>query len=155
MRREVLALVALLALAAWRGPAAADDGRAAETGETTEADQLQGSWAVVSVEIEGKKKKVFSDQEETLTFDRGKMTHKMGFTSNTSTYKTDNAKRLRELDLIAPKHDDPKVIKTTRAIYRIDGDTLKIAYSFTYLGRDRPNAFEGPDVYAIILKRKQ
>jgi hypothetical protein len=46
-------------------------------------------------------------------------------------------------------------METTRAIYQIDGDTLKIAYSLTYLGRDRLTSFEGPDVYLLILKRKK
>jgi uncharacterized protein (TIGR03067 family) len=151
-----LRMPVLFCLLACPGLASAwDRGETADNAETTQTDQLQGTWVVVGVQVEGKKTKLFNADEETLSFERGKLTHKVGFTTHTSSYRTDANKPRKELDMTAPKFDDPKVMKTTKAIYRIDGDTLKIAYSLTYLGRDRLTAFEGPDVYLVILKRKK
>jgi uncharacterized protein (TIGR03067 family) len=153
MTRGVLALAVLLGLAPWHGPAAArDGGRPAESAETT-ADELRGTWAVVSVDVGGEKKKVYD--EETLTFDRGKLTHKIGFRNDTNSYRIDATKSRKELDLVGPKWDDPKVVVTTKTIYRIDGDTLQIAYSLLRLGKDRPTSFGGEDVYVVILKRQK
>jgi uncharacterized protein (TIGR03067 family) len=142
----------LLSLALCPRITLADSGQPAETGETVDVDPVRGSWAVVELNIGGKKHKM-QETVETLTFERGKLTHKIGVRNETCSYLTDPTKTYKELDMSAPKWDEPMVINTTRVIFRIDGDTLELAYSLTRLGGERPTSFSGPDVYVVTLKR--
>jgi uncharacterized protein (TIGR03067 family) len=154
MSRTLLSVGFLLCQVGWPGLAAARDaGRPEETGDATAADDLRGTWKVVRVELPGKNRDVGPDQEEVLTFDRGQLSHKAGFTTSTSSYRIENMRGRQELEMSRTNVGDPRVLAVTRVIYRVDGDTLRLAYSLTRLGKELPASFEGPDVYVVVLKR--
>jgi uncharacterized protein (TIGR03067 family) len=77
-------------------------------------DKLQGSW---TAEKEGKKIVLrFSKDSFTLTFD-GKASFK-------GTYKFDGSKKPKELDMTITEGEKFQG-KTSKAIFEVDGDTLK------------------------------
>jgi uncharacterized protein (TIGR03067 family) len=73
--------------------------------------------------------------------------------SDTGTYKTDPKKDPAEIDLMPPaEKKDPPVY----GIYKIDGDTMTLAFTRGKPGGGRPAKFEsaeGSDVIVITLKR--
>jgi uncharacterized protein (TIGR03067 family) len=94
-------------------------------------------------------------QEQTLTFENGKVTMKQAVRNETGAYKTNTAKSLKEIDLITPKNGNAKDTETMKGVYRIDSDTLKIAFSMPGPMTNRPSGFDAKDIGIIILKRKK
>src|SRR5262249_41740010 len=110
MTRTLLLLAAFFCAAAWHFPAAArDGGRPAESGDvTTLSDQLRGTWVMASLEIIGNKIDNPGGMEQLITFETGgKVTMKDGMRNEVGTYKVNDAKRPREIDLTTPRGGNP------------------------------------------------
>jgi uncharacterized protein (TIGR03067 family) len=103
--------------------------------EKKDEDLIQGSWTVVSLEIEGKVNKgpfkggtwVFNDKEVAI-LDRDKVLAK-------GTFVLDSKKKQRTVELTGI---DEQKDKTFYGIYQIEKDTLTLCY-----GDDLPKEFSG------------
>jgi uncharacterized protein (TIGR03067 family) len=153
MTRQLPRLTVLASLLALSGLAAADQGERTDNSETTVAGQLRGTWVAVSLEHGGKKEDPPKGRELTFVFDGGKLLINEGNHPEEGSYKTNDSKSLREIDLIPPKKLKNNA-ETIKGIYRIDGDTLKLA--FTHRGA-RPTGFDAKDEESgvITFKRKK
>lgn len=104
-------LVGLLGVSAVQGDPADD------------LDKLQGTWKVVSLEREGKKK----PEDEIKTFKviikEDKFILREGDKDFEATLKLDPAKKPRSLDLLVKDGDK---LETIKGIYHLEGDDLKI-----------------------------
>jgi uncharacterized protein (TIGR03067 family) len=155
-----LGLTALVCLAAWCGSAAAwDKGELTDNAETTIPSPLHGSWVLVSSEINGIKEVAPTGNEESvLTFngDRflDKFIVKRGRQIEEGIYKLNDSKMPKEIDHIMKlERKYVKGVLTFKGIYRIEGDTLKLAFSYS---GPRPTAFESKDDNSVVMifKRK-
>jgi uncharacterized protein (TIGR03067 family) len=158
MTRTLLLLAAIFCAAAWHVPAAArDGGRPPESGEAAPAgDQLRGAWVLEAVEIMGKKIDGPGGMEQVLTFEAGgKVTMKDGMRNEAGTYKVNNSKRPREIDLTTPRGGNANTTETILGLYEIKGDRLRIAFSGNGPGGVRPKSMDGNDVAIVVLKRKK
>jgi uncharacterized protein (TIGR03067 family) len=133
--RLCLALGAACLLAA--GPLArADD---AKKDQEKELKDLEGTWKVVSREVDGKKA---SDEEvKKLTLSIGAGGKAALMSEGTAVAKADMtvypAKKPKEVDLLIPEGENKG--QTARGIYELSGDTLKICYAPP--GKERPAEF--------------
>jgi uncharacterized protein (TIGR03067 family) len=158
MTRTLLLLAAIFCAAAWHVPASArDGGRPPESGEAAPAgDQLRGAWVLEAVEIMGQKIDGPRGMEQILTFEAGgKVTMKDGMRNETGSYKANEGKRPREIDLTMLRNGKANETETILGLYEIKGDTLRIAFSGNGLNGARPTSFEGKDVAIVVLKRKK
>jgi uncharacterized protein (TIGR03067 family) len=113
-----------------------------------EKAKLQGTWTVTKVMVRGEdKSKDFGfGAGATCIFAGDKVTMKFGSESHEGTFKiVDGKKKPMQIDLSLPKQMDVK------AIYEIDGDTLKIATGEK--GTDRPTAFDAKDIQVMTFKK--
>src|SRR5580698_5931830 len=100
MLRKRLGLAALVCVAAWHNSAAAwDKGEPADNAETTIVGRLQGSWAMVSVEFMGMKIATPQGQEVTFTFKGDKFIVSQGMGQEEGSYKLNDRKMPKEIDL--------------------------------------------------------
>jgi uncharacterized protein (TIGR03067 family) len=129
---------------------------AAELGaDDKDLAKLDGTWAVQSVEVGGMK---FPDEAlknfpGPLTIKGGKWALKAGERTQTGTFTADAAKKPARMD-VKPENG-ANAGKTLQAIYRLDGDTLKVCYAPP--GQDRPTAFDTKDKagYALIGYKRE
>jgi uncharacterized protein (TIGR03067 family) len=151
MKRKLLGMAALMCMLGWSSAATAwDRGEPTETGETTTAgDGLRGTWSLVGVELMGRKIDL-PKMQMTITFDKGKAVMNDGTRREESTYKIDDSKTPKEIDIHGPKNQGNQTMK---AIYKFESDTLKIAFSANGPGLPRPTAFDGKDAGVMVLKR--
>ena len=157
MTRALPLLAAIFCAAAWHAPAAArDGGRAPESGAAEPAgDPLRGTWVVEALEIRGKKIDGPREMELIVTFEAGgKVTLQDGRRNETASYKLNEGKRPREIDVTRPRGGNPNATETILGLYEIQGDTLRIAFSAGGPNDVRPSSFE-EDAAVVILKRKQ
>jgi uncharacterized protein (TIGR03067 family) len=143
MRRHALVALAVVFLIA-----AAPDGE-------KELAKLDGVWVAKSVEIGGNK---IPDEDlknfpGPLTIKGDKWTLKFGERQQTGTFTADAAKKPAQMD-VKPS-DGPNAGKTLRAIYQLDGDTMKVCYAPA--GQDRPTTFDTKDKagYALIVYKRE
>ncbi|SRR5579872_5155527 len=129
-----------------------DGGERTDNSETTVTNQLRGTWVAVLLEHGGKQEVPPNGDDFMFTFDGGKLLIKEGKHTEEGGYTTNDAKNPKEIDLIPPKNL-PKE-KAIKGIYRIDGDTLKLAFT---RGGARPSGFEAKDdnIGVITFKRKK
>jgi uncharacterized protein (TIGR03067 family) len=122
--------------------------------EPTDAEKLVGTWVITGLEV-GDKKIPTPEGESSYTFSKdGKFVLKSkGETDKEGTFKLDAGKKPPEIDLIPPKDADQK--ETMQAIYQLDGDTLKLAYSIKGPEGKRPTAFDPKEAAIMTLKRKK
>jgi uncharacterized protein (TIGR03067 family) len=99
----------------------------------TDRERLQGTWKVISLEVNGNHEK--GDVGKTLTFDGDKCLPQ-GLEPAKMTLKLNPAKNPKEFDLLM---DDKVVLK---GIYKLDGDTLTACYP-SRLAQERPREFSG------------
>jgi uncharacterized protein (TIGR03067 family) len=153
MVRKRLGLAALVWVAALCGSAAAwDKGESTDNAETTIASPLQGSWVMVSIEIMGMKVELPQGQEPVFTFKGDKLLVNQAMRKEEGAYKLNDSKMPKEIDLIDLNKNGKDTLK---GIYRLEGDTLKIAFTGQGNGGSpRPTAFTGKDVGTVIFKRK-
>ena len=148
-RTLALGVLAVLAgLPAWgQDPSRAD------------AEKLQGKWAAVSLEEDGKN--TLPKGGITVLFKGDKATYvEPGVPDEVATFKVDAAKSPKHLDLYLPPDPKDKTVKelTILAIYQLDGDTLKICYRLpkdkAKTVSERPAAFDSKNGgYLLQLKR--
>jgi uncharacterized protein (TIGR03067 family) len=107
--------------------------------------KLQGTWAVVAMEIEGRK--VPHERVKSFTFDGDKITSQRKDGSGTGTFKLDPTQKPPHIDLIF----DGKVIN--RMLYRLDGDMLKL--NGDRKGEVRPKSYEAAAVIVTLKREKK
>ena len=117
----------------------------------SDQEKLQGTWTVVTVEVNGKERSPERTERLKVVFKDRKIIFKGQTADEEMTFKIDPSQKVKQMDLT---HPDKKV-GTLLGIYAFQGDTLKICY-----GRkkdDRPEDFgtrEGDACVLIVLKKE-
>lgn len=142
MKRVALMMVAVGVILAADKPKA-DDGKS-----------LQGSWVMVSGEVDGMKIPEADVKSATLTITGDKHEVHVGKQTWKGTQKLDAAKTPKEID----STDDAGGGKTVtiQGIYELSGDTFKVCFNTT--GKGRPKKFEagaGSGNLLHVWKRKK
>jgi uncharacterized protein (TIGR03067 family) len=114
--------------------------------DTMEHDALAGVWECVVVVSDGK---VMNYGPRTETFQNGKFTYQTDGTRGGGSYRVDPCRRPAHLDEVY--EDNPSKPLTWRHIYRIEGDTLWLAY--LPRGEVRPTSFEDKGVVVSMFRR--
>jgi uncharacterized protein (TIGR03067 family) len=114
-------------------------------------EKLKGTWAIVAMEVGGKKAPEELIKGQTITFDADKMTHKEKDRTEPATYKIDATQKPGHLDMTPTEGPDKG--KTVKMIFQLDGDTLKIAGKMK--PEERPAGFDDKDAMIITLKREK
>ena len=112
---------------------------------------LDGEWEVVSA-IQGGKEQPPPERKQLVSIMGEKIVFKDGDETHTGTLKLDPAKTPRTFDLTPD--DGPEKGKTTKGIYEIKGDEMKVCHGDA--GADRPKEFaskEGSGLALVTLKR--
>src|SRR4051794_12488677 len=109
----------------------------AQAGGKADKDQLQGTWDLVSVSIQGKDLPAPPGKEKTLSliFKGDKVTKSEGGKDEAADFKLDASKTPKEIDIVTSK-------ETMKALYEVKGDTLKLAFGLKG-PTERPTAFTG------------
>src|SRR5262245_44431979 len=118
-------------------------------GRCDDADALQGKWLPSEGERAGTP---FPAQNISLEIKDGKYTVMAGGGSDRVTIKINASAKPKEMDVTGT--DGPNKGKTFKAIYELDGDTLKICYDLS--GKGRPKEFKtkaGSNDLLVIYKR--
>lgn len=150
--RTLLGLALVFCLTALTSQAA-DDKKVADE-KKADKDSLEGTWDLVSIEFGGMKIDLPKEMALSLTFKGGKITKKeTGKKDEDGTYKTDETKKLKEIDLTTPKKDKPTEMETMKGLFQVDGDTLKLYFGMP--GADRPAAYDSKDIGIMVLKRNK
>lgn len=143
----LLMLLIVLALVLSFAPAAGG-------ADAKDADALQGTWLAATAELAGKPfpdevrksiKLVIKDDTYTVT---------VGKQPDRGTVKLNPGAKPKEMDVTGT--DGPNKGKTFRAIYELDGDTLRICYDLS--GKGRPTEFktkEGTQLFLVTYKREK
>jgi uncharacterized protein (TIGR03067 family) len=119
-------------------------------------DKLEGTWELVSYEVNGKVTPAPEGKGMTLTFKDGKVTKKAKDEKDEEgTYKIDDTKKPAEIDMTTPKKGKPDEKETMKGIFMIDGDTLKIGFTAKGPDAPRPTAFDGKETGIMNFKRKK
>ena len=109
----ILAAILLTAAAgAWGGSAQTSD------------ERLQGTWGILSLEVNGESISVDKIQEARLTIQGDKYSFRLGEMRLDMTYQVDAGKQPRTLDMTVTA--GPMKGKTYHAIYAMENGTLKI-----------------------------
>jgi RNA polymerase sigma factor (sigma-70 family) len=121
----------------------------------TDKDNIQGTWKVESVTMNGQDKDGKGKLLEKSTFEitADKMLVKFNEGNKPSTYTLDPAAKPKMID-ITPGEGDGKG-ETVPGIYRLEGDTLTICFPCG-AQMERPTEFvskEGSDTMLLVLKR--
>jgi uncharacterized protein (TIGR03067 family) len=103
-----------------------------------DAKDLGGNWVPTAGEIDGQKLPDELLKSIKLHLDGGKYTTEVGKEKQQGTYKFDEKKTPKEMDITAT--DGPDKGKTLLAIYELSGDTLKVCYALE--GKERPKEFK-------------
>src|SRR5262245_21493419 len=100
----------------------------------TDKERLQGTWKVISLEVNGNLEK--SDIGKTLTYD-GEKVLPQGLEEAKITLRLNPNETPKEFDLLV----DGKLL--FKGIYKLDGDTLTACYPDSDDARERPKEFSG------------
>ena len=146
MIRKLLGASAVLFLVALPSPAA---------DEKSDKDKIKGTWEMTSVEFGGQKLPIPEGKGMSLTFDGDKVIKKEpGKKDEAGTFKIDEKKKPKEIDLIVPKEGGKEgETMTMKGLYEIDGDTLRICFGMKE--DTRPTAFDAKEAGVMTLKRKK
>jgi uncharacterized protein (TIGR03067 family) len=135
MRKSMMAALGMAVVALAVGAVIAADAEDAKK----DLEKLQGTWALVSGERDGKK---FTEEEvkKTMLFikdDTFRIPESSVATSEDGTIKIDPSKKPKEMD--ATTGSGPDKGKIWQGIYKLRGDTYKVC--FAPPGKDRPTEF--------------
>jgi uncharacterized protein (TIGR03067 family) len=151
MRMLMLAGVALLATIGLTALVVADD-----AADKKDKEKLQGSWAAVSGEREGKEDA--EAKEHVLVFEGDKFSVKRGDkVMIQGTFKIDASKSPKTIDMKISEGPDDLKGKTAEAIYDLKGDELTWCVAHPGSGQ-RPEKFatkEGVQQMLIKFKREK
>ena len=139
-------------------PDPVDDSSASDNTPSDE-EKLLGTWVGTSIEMLGGKARIRREDWNECYFifsKGGKLTWRLGpigisVPSIKGTFKINATKTPKEIDLIVSKEGGKQGIM--KAIYQLDGDTLKIAYTLAGMEGDRPTAFDLKQAAIVTLKR--
>ena len=138
LRFAALLVLPLLGSDAPRG---AGDGEAA-------VDGLEGRWRRVRVEYGGKD--LGADSQRLLTARAGTFRWEGSSPATAGTYVLRPGTKPARVDQLPSS--GPGTGDTWRMIYRIDGDTILIAYTADL--REYPKGFDDPNVYVLTMRRE-
>lgn len=118
------------------------------------ADELQGVWKPVEVELGGTKlpEAVFAAWR--LELGKGTYALKGAESPDSGTVKVDTTKKPLTMDVTGT--DGPNKGKTFPCIYELKGDVLKICYDLS--GKKRPEEFKtekGTKLYLVTYQREK
>jgi uncharacterized protein (TIGR03067 family) len=121
--------------------------------QQTEEEKLHGTWNYTSFEFMGKSLAV--PEGKAFTFSKGgKVVLKSkGKPEQVGSFKIDVSKNPKQIDLINPEEKN-KDKMVTQGIYRIEGDTLTMAFFLNTPG-ERPTAFDSTKAGIMTLKRQK
>ena len=128
IRAAVLALTAGLSLAAGDGNKKALD---------MEYAKLEGTWQVVSLEVDGMKIPKETIKESKLIIKGKEFTMKEKVATYKGTFSIDPSKKPKTIDV--KFREGPEKGNTSLGIYELDGDDLKLCLSVTT--KERPTEF--------------
>src|SRR5262245_11766957 len=112
-------------------------------------EKLKGTWEVVSWVIAGEKEPEERWKGMVITFEGDSATWSGKGISDKNTYKIDAAQKPAHLDLKTERKPEKEI----KAIYQLEGDTLKIA--MTDDGKERARSFDEKVYVVYTLKRKK
>ena len=123
------------------------------SGGAKDADALQGTWLPTAAELGGKEfpekvretiKLVIKDNTYTVTV--GKVVDK-------GTVKVNASAKPKEFDITGT--EGPNKDKTIRAIYELDGDTLRVCYDLGLSGRPKEFKTDGEAKFFLVTYQRQ
>jgi uncharacterized protein (TIGR03067 family) len=111
--------------------------------------KFDGTWVTISIEANGKK---IPDEElkkapGRLTIKDGKWKLKASDIEQSGTFTVDTSKKPKQID-IKPA-DGPNAGQTIKAIYELEGDTMKVCYAAP--DQPRPTAFATEEKSGRVL----
>jgi uncharacterized protein (TIGR03067 family) len=119
-----------------------------------DGDSIDGTWVVSAAELAGKK---FPDEVAKtikLVIKDGKYTVTVGEKADRGTTKINALAKPKTLDITGT--DGPNKGKTFLAIYKRDGNSLRVCYDLS--GKDRPTEFktkEGSQLFLVTYRREK
>jgi len=116
----------------------------------TDLKNLQGTWDVVAVEMEGKPMPPGKEMPTQFVFKKNQIIARGGRKDEPATIKIDARKKPRALD-ISPDNGGREILK---GVYRLTKDELTLV--FARPGKDRPAKLNGgPGLVKVVLKRQK
>jgi len=121
-----------------------------------EQDKLQGTWRLVSLEVNGEKAtRGELKKEQTMVVEGEKFTSTIDDKhSFKGTFKLDPSKKPKAVDAVVTEGEFKG--KTLLGIYEVDGDTLRACYAAP--GKERPTEFAskpGSGCHLYVYKREK
>jgi uncharacterized protein (TIGR03067 family) len=126
----------------------------AEDAAKKEYTRFEGTWKIVSVEVEGAKQEEGLLKNARIILKGDKFTFKQGDMSTPGTFKVDVTTKPRTIDVTFTGGPDKG--QTLHGIYELDGDTYKVCLAMP--GKDRPKEFvskPGSGHVLEVLKREK
>jgi uncharacterized protein (TIGR03067 family) len=126
---------------------------AADKSATNDKARLQGTWRIVSVEIDKKPLSMDDLKDARLVVSGDHYSFALGKDRLEITYKMDEGKKPKAIDLTIV--EGPEKGKTYRGIYKLEGDTYTICRS-TEPNNERPTGFAtqpGSGLMIVVWKR--
>jgi uncharacterized protein (TIGR03067 family) len=120
-----------------------------------ELKQLDGKWRVVKLADANKESEV-KDQEVYFVFKGTEVTLTSPDKEKTETLRItaiDTTTDPKCIDLLEKRAGRPD--RTLEGVYKIDGDTLRLAFSVPKDGKNRPTSFEKPGDRAMVWTFKR
>jgi RNA polymerase sigma factor (sigma-70 family) len=135
------------------GQAGAGPSRQAAT-QPDRGAELIGTWQVVGVQLKGENVPDKNELKESRwVFAKDKVTMTMAGESRDASYKLDPAKKIATMDLTILNGQENERDKTYHAIYRLQGDELKICIGDPEAERPKDFSAEGKNI-VFTLKRQ-
>ncbi len=120
-----------------------------------ELERLQGTWALVGLEVNGEAVPEAKLQGTTLVIKGDKyVTHVKG-NKHETTIEVDPGKKPKAIDMYFP--DGTNAPKLSKGVYELDGDTLKVCRHQTP-GEDRPSqigSWPNTNLFVVTWKRQK